>query len=230
MREILGERRTNGTNGGNGTRGEDERGRSGALRRAALRYAWRLRWPVVPGVEAGPEGECGCPRADCVTPGAHPADPELLAATWDPRMVSWWWTMRPRAPIILATGGRAPCALSLPALAGARALAWLDRQGLPTGPVVAAPTRWLLLVEPYELPELGELLAARDLVPSSLRFHGLGGYIPLPPSRTGAGEVGWVREPEPRGEGVALPRTELLLDALIEAGRSVPDPGSRLAY
>ncbi|RKN07224.1 bifunctional DNA primase/polymerase [Streptomyces radicis] len=224
MREILGERRKNGN--GNGPGG----GQGAELREAALRCVGRWRWPVLPGAEARPDGGCDCPRPDCVVPGAHPLDPELLAATTDPRMVGWWWRVRPRSPIMLATGGRGPCALSLPALAGAAALAELDRRGAPAGPVVAAPTRWMLLVEPYELPELGELLGALERVPSALRFHGVGGYLPLPPSRTGAGRVAWAREPEPRGDRVPLPRAADLLEVLVEAGLSAPEPGGWLTY
>ena len=97
---------------------------------------------------------------------------------------------------MLATGGRAPCAVSLPAVAGARALAALDRTGMRLGPVVATPTRWSLLVAPYSLEQLGELLYAKDCVPSSLRFHGEGGYLALPPSETGHG-------PGPLGAGAA---------------------------
>ncbi|WP_059010239.1 bifunctional DNA primase/polymerase [Streptomyces specialis] len=229
MREILGERRRkNGKDDGKG--GDPAR----AARGAALTFARRWRWPVLPGAELRADGRCGCLRADCAVPGAHPQDPGLLAATTDVRMVSWWWTERPRAPIVMATGGRAPCALSLPAAVGASALAQLDRAGVRAGPVVAAPTRWLLLVRPYELPELGELLYVRDRVPSSLRFHGVGGYVPLPPSRTGAGTVGWAREPEAERRGgrrtVALPRAADLLDVLVDAGLSAPDQGSRLSY
>lgn len=222
MREILGKRRTNGD-------GEDE---GQGLRQAALRCARRWRWPVVPGVEVRPDGVCRCPRAaDCVVPGAHPGDPALLAATTDPRMVAWWWTEHPRAPIVLATGGRAPCALSLPASVGAWAVAELGRLGVRIGPVVATPTRYALLVQPYELPELGELLGAREGVPSSLRFHGPGGYLPLPPGTTGgAGLVRWVRPPRTRRGWVVLPQAARLLDVLVEAGISAPDHGSRLAF
>ncbi|MEO3751804.1 bifunctional DNA primase/polymerase [Streptomyces sp. B6B3] len=210
MREILGKL---------GKRGTDHtEGDGWELRDAALRCAWQWGWPVVPGVEARPDGGCGCPRGDCSVPGAHPFDPQLLAATTDVRMVGWWWTVRPRAPIVLATGGRAPCALSLPAPAGVWALEELDRRGVRPGPVVATPTRFALLVQPYEFAELGELLGSREWVPSTLRFHGSGGYLPLPPSRTGAGRVRWARPPERRAGRVALPRAAWLLDVLVEAG------------
>jgi hypothetical protein len=145
-------------------------------------------------------------------------------------MVRWWWTNRPTAPIMLATGGRAPCALSLPAMAGARALAELDRMGMRLGPVVATPTRWSLLVAPYTLEQLGELLHAKDWVPSSLRFHGEGGYLVLPPSEVGTGQVRWERAPLPGPATPWLPDVEAVLDALVEASNSAPDGGSRLAY
>ncbi|MFI8963184.1 bifunctional DNA primase/polymerase [Streptomyces sp. NPDC053493] len=236
-----------------------EAGLDTARRDAALRYAGAWGWPVVPGVglrqagapagaprrtltlrpaaapkPAGPAA-CACPDPECVVPGAHPFDPGLLAATTDARMIGWWWDRRPDAPVLLATGGRAPCAVSLPAVAGARALAALDAQGLRLGPVVATPTRWALLVAPYGLERLGELLYAKDSVPSSLRFHGEGGYLPLPPSTTGTGQVRWERAPldDSAADGSArpwLPDVEAVVDALIEASTSMPGGGSRLAY
>ncbi|MFC8532925.1 bifunctional DNA primase/polymerase [Streptomyces sp. NPDC057249] len=233
MREILGRRRRLGRRGGS------------ARLDAALTCATEWQWPVVPGAGLRGEGDrgrrCACPDPECPVPGAHPFDPGLLAATTDARMVRWWWTNRPTAPVLLATGGRAPCALSLPAPAGARALAALDRAGLRLGPVVATPTRWALLVAPYTLERLGELLYAQGRVPSSLRFHGEGGYVVLPPSEIGTGQVRWERAPErtpgsrPKGAaapGVApwLPDVEAVLDALVAASVSAPDGGSRLTH
>ncbi|GAA2432003.1 bifunctional DNA primase/polymerase [Streptomyces pulveraceus] len=236
MREILGRRRRLRLR---------RRGRPAQLD-AALTCATAWQWPVLPGV--GPEAAggrggrgCACPDPECAVPGAHPFDPGLLAATTDARMVRWWWTNRPTAPIVLATGGRAPCALSLPAVAAARALVELDRMGVRLGPVVATPTRWSLLVAPYDLERLGELLYAQDWVPSSLRFHGEGGYLVLPPSEVGAGQVRWERapssEPRPRARGKApapaapwLPDVGAVLDALVTASSGAPDGGSRLAY
>ncbi|MFJ7187441.1 bifunctional DNA primase/polymerase [Streptomyces bacillaris] len=249
MREILGRRR----------RLRLRRKEGAARLEAALTFATAWQWPVLPGAGTAPaalrDGRglgCACRDPDCAVPGAHPFDPVLLAATTDERMVRWWWTDRPTAPVILATGGRAPCAVSLPALAGARALVALDRMGMRLGPVVATPTRWSLLVAPYTLERLGELLYSKDWVPSSLRFHGEGGYLVLPPSEIGSGQVRWERPPVPLaapapstpvlrritkgGGGRAgaaapwLPDVEAVLDALVEASTSAPDGGSRLAY
>jgi len=249
MREILGRRRMNRS----------------SLRDAALHCATRWEWPVLPGAPLGPPSSsarqseqappavCSCQDHGCVVPGAHPFDPVLLAATTDPRMVRWWWTKRPTAPLILATGGRAPSALSLPAIAGARALAEFDRRGERLGPVVATPTRFTLLVAPYALAELGEQLYAHDWVPSSLRFHGEGGYVALPPSETGTGPARWERKPAAADEEVTgkagrraarraarrggltagvpwLPQMRRVLDVLVEASATAPDTGTSLTY
>jgi hypothetical protein len=256
MREILGRRR----------RLRYRRKKGPVQLEAALTCAVEWKWPVLPGVglkaaggdrpaEGGRdrtdrERGCACPDPECVVPGAHPFDPGVLAATTDERMIRWWWTNRPTAPIVLATGGptrasggsgddRAPCAVSLPAVAAARALSELDRMDMRLGPVVATPTRWSILVAPYTLEQLGELLFVKDCVPSSLRFHGSGGYLVLPPSETGKGQVRWERAPLPGSAAPWLPGVEAVVDALVEASASSapglhpPEAGdgtSRLTY
>ncbi|KQX49397.1 MULTISPECIES: bifunctional DNA primase/polymerase [unclassified Streptomyces] len=200
----------------------------GATARTAMGLGSTARAVAAGSAPKGPA--CACPDPDCVVPGAHPYDPGLLAATTDERMIRWWWTRRPEAPVLLATGGRAPCAVSLPAVAGARALAALDAMGMRLGPVVATPTRWSILVAPYGLERLGELLYAKDSVPSSLRFHGEGGYLLLPPSVSGTGQVRWERAPLTGSARPWLPDVEAVVDALVEASTSTPGGGSRLAY
>ncbi|MCX4812426.1 bifunctional DNA primase/polymerase [Streptomyces graminifolii] len=220
MREILGKRRRLLSRRDN---------RRSEMLSAALTFATEWQWPVLPGVAPDPQGRarCGCPDPECTVPGAHPFDPGLLAATTDARMVRWWWGNRPAAPIVLATGDKAPCAVSLPAPAAARALAALDSQGMRLGPVVAAPTRWSLLVKPYSLEQLGELLYAKDHVPGSLRFHGEGGYLALPPSETGQGQIRWERAPLPGSSSPWVPDVEAVVDAVVEAltrtGVSAPE-------
>jgi hypothetical protein len=197
---------------------------------AAMTCSQEWGWPVLPGAATGWEG-CACPRPDCPTPGAHPYDPPLLAATTDSRMVRWWWRRHPDAPLLLATGGPVS-AVSLPASAGARVLEYFDALRIRTGPVIATPTRYVLLVAPYTMQELAELLIAQEWVPTSLRYHGSGGYVVLPPSRTGAGVLRWAREPvpDPGADGTPwLPSVSDLMGALVAASAAVPD-GARLAY
>ncbi|MFF7330585.1 bifunctional DNA primase/polymerase [Streptomyces sp. NPDC090306] len=220
MREILGRRRM--------LLSRRNEGRSEMLG-AALTFATEWRWPVLPGVAPDPRGNgrCGCPDPECTVPGAHPFDPGLLAATTDARMVRWWWGNRPDAPIVLATGGGAPCAVSLPPLAAARALEALDRRDIRVGPVVATPDRWALLVRPYSLEQLGELLYAQDCVPHSLRFHGDGGYLALPPSGTARGRIDWARAPLPGSASPWLPDVEAVTATVVEVltrtGVSTPE-------
>ncbi|MFJ9693171.1 bifunctional DNA primase/polymerase [Kitasatospora sp. NPDC101183] len=198
---------------------ENPKGRSdesSARLAAALTVAVDHRWPVVPGtVLRG--GRCSCGDPDCAVPGAHPDDPSLLAATTDARMVRWWWERQsPDAPVLAATGA-AVSAVSLPAAAGARALVYLGALRLPLGPVLAMPGRYALLVAPYSLDSLGEMLAQLPWVPSSLRYHGQGGFLPLPPGG-GAGRVRWVLAPRVvAGGGVWLPQVGPLLGELVEA-------------
>lgn len=220
MREILGRRRR--------LLSQRSDGRPELLE-PALTFATQWQWPVLPGVTADPQGRsrCGCPDPECTVPGAHPFDPGLLAATTDERMVRWWWTNRPTAPIVLATGGKAPCAVSLPAVPAAQALTALDDAGMRLGPVIASPDRWALLVKPYSMEQLGELLYAKDFVPGSLRFHGTGGYLALPPSETGQGAIRWERAPLPGSASPWVPDVEAVVDAVVEAltrtGVSAPE-------
>ncbi|MEV4559989.1 bifunctional DNA primase/polymerase [Kitasatospora sp. NPDC049285] len=184
---------------------------------AALEAATGRGWPVVPGARAlrGAAGPCSCADRACPTPGAHPDDPSLEAATTDVRMIRYWWERRaPGAPVLVATG-RALGAVSLPRPAGPWLLRHLDEIGVPCGPVLGTANRYVLLTAPYTLPELGALLAERPWVPGVLRYHGPGGYLVLPPARTGSGAVHWVRRPiedEPW-----LPQVGTLLGGLITA-------------
>jgi hypothetical protein len=231
MREILGWRR----------KFSRPRRTRAAMRDAALMYAEQWKWRVVPGVgyDRRPASwrspgtqECACPRPDCPVPGAHPLDPGLLAATHEPRMVRWWWTRRPDAPVVLATG-HGVSAASLPAAAGERALRVVEALGYRLGPVLATPTRYVFLVAPYSLDELGELLDRQDWVPTSLRYHGDGGYVVLPPlgGTPPTGHPRWVSPPVVcRGERTPwLPGIGTLVDALVRAGRTAPD-GDRLRF
>lgn len=133
-------------------------------------------------------------------------------------MVRWWWERQsPDAPVLAATGGTVS-AVSLPEAAGARALAYLGALRLPLGPVLALPGRYALLVAPYSLEALGEMLAQLPWVPGSLRYHGTGGFLPLPPGGGAGGRVRWVLAPRPAVDGgVWLPQVGPLLGELVEA-------------
>jgi hypothetical protein len=195
---------------------------------AAAQTAAGYGWPVLPGAYSVPglPGPCSCEDPGCPAPGAHPHEPPLPAATTDSRMVGWWWAERSPDSSVLVATGRTVSAVSLPAEAGARALEYFELLDLPVGPVLLAQDRYVLLVAPYTLAELGELLAEQPWVPGVMRYHGPDGYLLLPPSRTAEGAVRWIRPPV--GGRPWLPEVGCLLNALIAASTAVAD-GSRLA-
>ncbi|WP_345674032.1 bifunctional DNA primase/polymerase [Yinghuangia aomiensis] len=232
LREILGKRR---------------RERSALLSAATACARWG--WPVVPGIGiAAWAGTCGCGQDDCPLPGAHPdtppppdpdtpvlphtagsARPPLMAASADERMVRWWWSRFPDAPVVVATGVRV-AALSVPAEAGVRALRQLDTLGVRTGPVTVAPGRYGFLVRPYALDELADLLDRYGLnrygsVPFTLRCHGPGGFLALPPSRVPGGPLRWAVAPRPGDLSGAsapwLPHVSDLVRTLVDTCHSV---------
>ncbi|MCX4754135.1 bifunctional DNA primase/polymerase [Kitasatospora purpeofusca] len=211
---------------------DDPRNRSAARAArlaGALSAATEHRWPVVPGTVLLAGGVCSCGDPDCPVPGAHPHDPTLLAATTDARMVRWWWEQRcPDAPVLVATG-RTVSAVSLPAAAGARALAYLAALRLRLGPVLAMPDRYAMLVAPYSLDALGEMLVQLPWVPGSLRYHGNGGFLPLPPGGGAGDRVRWVLPPRQGADGgVWLPQVGPLLGELVDA--AVQLDSGRSAY
>ncbi len=73
---------------------------------AAVDYATRLGWRIVPNYEVGPDGLCSCAaRANCANPGKHPrlsGWPDK--ATSDERQIRHWWREWPNSPVGVATG------------------------------------------------------------------------------------------------------------------------------
>ncbi len=92
---------------------------------------------------------------------------------------------------------------------------------------MATPARVFILVVPYSMEQLGALLYAKDWVPGSLRFHGDGGYVALPPSETGRGQVRWERAPLRGSAAPWVPDVEAVVDAVVDAltrtGVSAPE-------
>lgn len=196
------------------------------LRRVAMRYAAH-GWVVTPGACLA-RHRFVCGRAGCRTTGCHPAlEDWQQSASADPARVAAWWRVRPHA-VLLATG-RAFDVLEMPAYLGQRLLE-VTRSALGTvgadadelrGPVAAVPGgQWLFLVRPGE-PLRPELDQCRYVV-----RHGVGSWIPAPPTRLPEGTVRWVVTPEETRW--LLPDSyrvqELLLDALYALALALPTP------
>lgn len=190
-----------------------------ALLSAALEYARRWHWQVVPGIgfdRVDGVPVCRCPRSECPVPGAHAADPPLLAATTDQRMIQWWWTRNPGAPIVLPTG-RDFAVLEVSAAAGRIALARFQAMDAGLGPVMATPERFFFFVAPYEFEELAFLLNQFDCSPADVRCYGPGGYVMAPPTRLPEGLLRWRIHPsETSGP---LPACAELVGELVTASQ-----------
>ncbi|MGQ5607224.1 bifunctional DNA primase/polymerase [Streptomyces sp. EKS3.2] len=174
-------------------------------------------WDVVPGARAA-GGACSCGRRDCPAPGAHPLDfaPEVPAgATLDE--ASEAWAQFPGAALMLPVGRRFDV-IEVAEPAGVRALARLERMGLPLGPVTATPQgRAHFFVAPGAAAELPGLLYRMGWDdPSALDLRGLGPgtYVTAPPSdRGGRGPVHWLRPPA-LDSATKPPSARLLLGTL----------------
>ncbi|MBQ0827952.1 bifunctional DNA primase/polymerase [Streptomyces tagetis] len=180
--------------------------RSGARRRgrtsectavAELTGLWG--WDVVPGARAA-AGACSCGRRECPAPGAHPLDfaPEVPAGSTLGEAGAAWARF-PGAAVMLPVG-RTFDVIEVAEAAGRRALARLERMGLPLGPVAVTPQgRAQFFVAPGAAAELPRLLYRMGWDdPSALDLRGLGPgtYLTAPPSdRGGQGPARWLRPP-----------------------------------
>jgi hypothetical protein len=94
---------------------------------AALEYAGRWRWRVIP-LHTNHAGRCTCGRASCHTPAKHPRLKGWPAqATTDPQVIAQWWSWWPEANVGIATGA----GLLVPDIdgdVGAESLAALERE------------------------------------------------------------------------------------------------------
>jgi hypothetical protein len=152
------------------------------MRRAALRYADH-GWDIVPGAcLVGTRFDCDQPG--CHTVACHPAVPHWeVVAGRDPHLIRDWWRTLHHA-VLLATGRsvdvlEVPMALGRPVAAAVR------------GPVCVAPSgRMLFLVRPGQglRPELRQRI---DVV-----LHGIGSWVPLPPTDHPGGRMRWETRPE----------------------------------
>jgi hypothetical protein len=192
------------------------RGRSSECT-AVAEFTGLCGWDVVPGARAA-AGACSCGRGDCPAPGAHPLDfaPELPAGSTLGE-VSEAWARFPGAAVLLPAG-RTFDVIEVAEPAGCRALARLERMGLPVGPVTATPQgRAHFFVAPGAAAELPRLLYRMGWdAPSALDLRGLGRgtYITAPPSdRGGRGPVRWLRPPA-LDSAVRPPEARLLLGTL----------------
>jgi hypothetical protein len=163
---------------------------------AAVSYARDLRWAVVPGCDQGRHGR-RCGRPDCLTGGPHPASQHGdLTPTQDEATVLRWWRRGPDAPILLPTGLSFDL-LDVPAYAAVEVLRRLDATGYRLRPIAETRDRRLLIWVVPGARVLDEITSRRrwPYGELDLHCHGVGEYVPAPPS------VGtrWLEPPIPYG-------------------------------
>ncbi|MEU6735006.1 bifunctional DNA primase/polymerase [Streptomyces physcomitrii] len=174
-------------------------------------------WDTVPGARAA-EGRCSCGTPDCPSPGAHPLDfAPLVPAGAGLGEVTEVWGAFPGAAVMLPVG-RSFDVIEVAETAGRRALARLERMGLPLGPVALTPQgRAQFLVAPGAAAQLPTLLYRTGWDDAALDLRGLGpgSHITAPPSdRGGAGPVRWLRSPALADAARRPPEARLLLGTL----------------
>lgn len=77
------------------------------LLEAALWYAEKLGWPVLP-LHSIVDGGCSCGKAECASPGKHPRTKHgLKDSSTDPEVLRRWWTEWPSANVGVRTGAAA---------------------------------------------------------------------------------------------------------------------------
>ncbi|MGW4820090.1 bifunctional DNA primase/polymerase [Streptomyces sp. NPDC004227] len=183
---------------------------------AVAEYTGLWGWDVVRGARAV-GGACSCGRTNCPAPGAHPLEfaPGIPAgATLDE--VTRAWRELPGAAVMLAVG-RVFDVIEVAEPAGRRALARLERMGLPLGPVTATPDGraqfFVACGAAVELPALLYRLGWDDPAALDLRGLGPGTFLTAPPSdRGGRGPVRWLRPPAL--DTAKPPQARLLLGTL----------------
>lgn len=197
---------------------------------AALAYVQRFQWPVFP-VHSVVEGHCTCGKPECKRPGKHPvahlAPRGLHDATFDPDIVTRWWTAMPTANIGLPTGaGSGLVALDVDTLKGGdEGLHELQQRHGRLPDTVMAITGSGGYHYLFQHPGAG--VKIRNSVESlgpGLDVRGDGGYIIVAPSRHASGrEYVWEASCHPKDLPLA-PLPPWLLDRIIDAPRPAPAP------
>lgn len=160
--------------------------------------------PIFGGRSLGPRGRARAAR--CRQRSA------LTAAEYTQR---WGWTVTLAASELRLVTGLGFDVLDVPEPVGLRALVRLERMGVRSGPVLAAPGgRALFLVAPHTAETLPDLLyrTGWDDARLDLVCHGAGSSVPAPPTPL----TSWLRRPTVES-AARPPEARLLLGTLAYA-------------
>ncbi|WP_034268533.1 bifunctional DNA primase/polymerase [Haloechinothrix halophila] len=177
------------------------------LRAEAIGLATR-GWPVVPGTSPVDNDRSG--------PVPVHDDWQERAAAGSRNIVEWWGG---EAHSILVATGTYVDAVEVDAELGHRAASLLRETGRPA-PILAMPTgKWVFLTES------GDVLPAELAARPGVVWHGMGSWVPLPPTPYEHGVVHWRVKPEVWEW--KLPRTGALHGVLARALATLHEPRDR---
>jgi hypothetical protein len=178
------------------------------LRAQAIGLAYR-GWPVLPGTYPAGAQWAGGRDSDQSGPSPVHEDWAQRAGATPDEVAEWW---NGEAFSVLVATGTVLDAIEVGAELGRRTAAVLRSAGQPV-PIAATPQgRWLFLTA-AGLPLSRELAAHDDIV-----AHGVGSWIPLPPTAFEHGIVHWRVRPEVCGW--ELPAPHVVQNAML---RALPD-------
>ncbi|GAB3006153.1 bifunctional DNA primase/polymerase [Amycolatopsis acidiphila] len=152
------------------------------LRAEAIGLAWH-GWPVLPGTS--PAADSGDEAWSGPVPVHHDWADRLGA---HPNEVAEWWNGHPYS--LLVATGKVVDAVEVDVELGKRAARLLRATGHPA-PIVATPDgRWLFLTT------VADTLPERLATSGEVRWHGVGSWVPLPPTPFQHGVVHWRVKPD----------------------------------
>lgn len=189
----------------------------GKLAQAALAYAERFGWCVLP-LHSIKDGKCTCGKAACPSPGKHPLTPNgVKDASKDPATIATWWRRWTKANIGVATGAASGFfVLDIDGQEGAESLRELEAKHGKLPDTVEALTggggRHIL----FEYP--GREVGNRAALAPGLDIRGNNGYIVAAPSIHASGrKYTWEVSSRPGEVALAEP-PGWLLNMLRPAG------------
>jgi hypothetical protein len=156
---------------------------------AALGYASR-GWHVFPLHSVRPDGSCTCDRADCGSPGKHPATASgFKDATVDASKIRAWWSRHPAANIGIATGASGLCVIDVDGDDGALSLADLESQhgALPAAATVLTGGGGSHVY--FRRPDASDVPSSAGRVADNIDVRCDGGYVVAPPSVHASGRL-----------------------------------------
>jgi hypothetical protein len=197
-----------------------------ALVNAAVHYAMRHRWRVLP-VHGLRGGRCTCGRPACEQPAKHPRLNGWPAqATTDAAVIRRWYSVWPSSNLGIATGGGLLVLDVDPRHGGDETLAALERQhgdlpDTPRGLTGGGGVHYLLKVD--------EPVRNKVAIAAGLDVRGSHGFIVAPPSRHASGRRYTWDISAPPDETPLAPAPRWLLDLIaMTARRRASTPGEEL--